>query len=732
MNLMKWFRKNNKKIMAIVVVVIMFGFIAGPALRYFARVRTGRRDTVAYFADNRKITRNDLMSAHQELEILRFLGASDLLRSQGLRAILLGELLFSEQRVSPVLINGVRRMIVTNGYRVSDKQISDIYNRPLPAEYYWFLLEREAHLAGIRVTDENVGRLLGQVLPQLFRGAAYSQVIQSIIERQGIPEKQILETFGKLLAVLQYSHVICSGEYVTNPQIMHAVSHESETIDVELVEFESSVFADALYEPNEAALVEHFDKYRKFFAGTPSEENPYCIGYKLPDRVQLEYIACRLDDVSEIVTPPTSREKEQYYQKNMEQFKESVLSDPNDPNSLQIERTKSYAEVASLIADGLLQNKINSQAEKILQEAKALTSVDSSEGGKGDDYRATAEQLGEKYKIKIYAGQTGLLSAEDFQADRYLRTLYLESYGNNPVRLPQIVFAIDEIKAADLGLFNMPRPKMYENIGPLRDLLGKIMVLVRVIKAEPACEPQSIDQTFSIDGLVLDPNEHPESENIYSVREKVTEDLKDLAAMDTARSKAEEFVKLAEKDGWDSAINKFNDLYGEPAKQGPNEPNVFWVHTLPDLRRVSNAILQTLAVQSVGNLSAAKLAKTEVAKQFVDKLYSLVPQDSNTIGTAGLIMEFKPDMSFYVIKDISVKRLNQAEYARIKPHWLYREDSVQVQSMAAEYFNPANILKRVNFRWAEGYGETKDANAPPEESPESVRLGSPSKSEVPS
>ena len=151
MNLMKWFRKNNKKIMAIVVVVIMFGFIAGPALRYFARIRTGRRDTVAYFADNKKITRNELMSAHQELEILRFLGTGDLLKSQGLRAILLSELLFSEQRVSPALINGIRRMIVANGYRVSDKQISDIYNRFLPAEYYWFLLEREAHLAGIRI-----------------------------------------------------------------------------------------------------------------------------------------------------------------------------------------------------------------------------------------------------------------------------------------------------------------------------------------------------------------------------------------------------------------------------------------------------------------------------------------------------------------------------------------------------------------------------------------------------
>jgi len=713
MNLMKWFRKNNKKIMAIVVVVIMIGFIAGPTMRYFTRGRTGWHEAVAYYADNKKIARDDAISAHQELEVLRFLAVDGLLRAQDLRAVLLGELLFSEQRISPVLINRIKRVITANGYRISDKQISDIYNRSMPADYYWFLLKKEAHFAGIKVPRENAGRLLGRALPQLFNGATYSQVIRSLMDRQGIPEERILATFGKLLAVLQYSHMICSGEDVTSSQIMHMVSLENETINVELVEFESSVFAEALYELNEAALVEHFEKYKKFFARTLSEENSYGFGYKLPDRVQLEYIVCQLDDVSKIVTLPTNQEKEQYYQRSIKQFKESVPSDSNDPNSLRIERTKSYAEVASFIADGLLQNKINSQAEKILQEAKALTSAESYESKEGGDYTSVAEQLGKKYEIKIYSGQTGLLAATDFQADRNLGMLYLESYGRVPVSLLQIVFAIDELKASDLGLFNMPRPKMYESIGPLRDLYGKMMALVRVIKAEPASEPQSIDQTFSTEGLILDPNEHPKSENVYSIREKVNEDLKDLAAMDTTRSKAEEFVKLAGKDGWDSAINKFNDLYGEQVKKEPNEPNVFRVQILTDLQRVSNATLQTLAVQRAGNLSA-RLVMNENAKQFMDRLYSLVPQDSNTVNTAGLIMEFKPDRSFYIIKDISVKRLDRAEYEKIKTRRLYSEDHIQTQSMAAEFFNPENILERMNFRWGKNHEETTDTNTLPQ------------------
>jgi len=728
MNLMKWFRKNNKKIMAIVVVVIMIGFVAGPSLRYFARIRTGWHGAVAYFADNRKITRSDLISAHQELEILRLLSVDDLLRTQDLRAILLGELLFSEQRPSPILINHIKRMITTKGYRVSDKQISGIYKRTMATDYYWHCLKTEAQLAGIRVDNVNVGRLLGQVIPQLFKGATYSQVIRSLIDRQGIPEERILATFGKLLAVLQYSHMICSGEDVTRSQMMHMASRENETINVELVEFESSVFAETPDEPNEAALVEHFDKYKKSFAGIPSEENPYGFGYKLPDRVQLEYIAIKLDDVSNIVMPPTNQEKEEYYQRNIKQFKESVPSDPNDPNSLPIERTQGYADVASFISDKLLRDKINSRAEKILQEAKALTEVGledtdidaeklTSEQFRqlAGDYATAAEQLGKKHKIKIYAGQTGLLAATDIQADRNLRMLYLEGYRDNPVRLAQIVFAIDELKASDLGLFNRPNPRMYENIGPLRDLFSKMMVLVRVIKAEPASEPQSINQTFSTNGFISDPNQQTKEERVFSLREKVTEDLKELAAMDATRSEAEEFVKLAEKDGWDSAINKFNDLYGEQHKKDANAPSLFRVQTLTDLQRIPNTILGTLAVQCSGDPLAQFLTNERTKQaQFIDKLYSLVPQDSNSLDTAGLVMEFKPDMSFYIIKDISVKHLDQAEYEKIKTRRLYRDEHIQTQSMAAVHFNPENILKRMNFRWANRDEETTDANAPAE------------------
>ena len=746
MSLVRWFRKNNKKVMAVVVIVIMIGFIGGGALmQQLSRSSTGLHKTLAYFGDNRKITGNDLSNARRELDILRALQADALLRNQDLRGILLGELLFTEQRTSPALLNHIKQTIRNYQYRISNKQINDIYRRSVPSSIYWMLLKKEAKSVGITVSHEQAGEVLGRVLPQLYNGRKYSQIITSLMNQYGLPEERLLEIFSELLAIMQYAQIICSNEDITSAQISQAVAFEAESINAELVEFESAVFTSDIQKPTPAAEKEHFDKYKKFAPSEISDENPYGFGYRLPDRVQLEYITVKLDDIAPLIKPPTNQEKEDYYNRNRlsaaSGFTEQVLSDPNDPNSTMIDRTKSYAEVVDVITKQLVKNKINAEANRILQEAKTLTDpvsegtdVDSSTmtaemlKDKAADYEATAEQLSKKYNVRIYAGQTGLLSPEDMQKNEYLARLYLEGYGQNPVSLAQIVFAVNDLTASELGPFDVARPVMYQNIGPLKDLLGspwaslmdtsgQIMALVRVIKTAKAAEPQSIDRTFSIKSPSFDPDKKDE-EDVYSVREKVTEDLKKLNAIEIAKNKAEEFITIAAKDGWDKTIDTFNELYGKKTDKDPNDPNAaeispsgvprtieeeklaepFKLQNLPGLRRISKAALQTMAAQSAGNPAAPLFLNGRRKQQrFVEKLYSLVPQDSNSVENLPLVIEFKPDMSFYCIKNLSVRRVSLEDYEKIKGTRLQREDYVQSETMVAVHFNPENILQRMNF-----------------------------------
>jgi hypothetical protein len=742
MSLVRWFRKNNTKIMAIVVIVLMIGFIGGSALQS-QLTRRSNIQAVAYFGKKDKITNMDLTIARQELDLLKTLQADNILRSQNMGGILLAELLFSEQGTSPAIINYIKRTIGSNQYKISNKQINDIYRGstpPVPPYVYWLLLAGEAQNAGIRIPNEQVGQLLASAIPQLFKGQTYSQVIGSIIRMRGIPEEQILTTLGKLLTVLQYAQTICSNEDLTNRQIMHTVGRTEERVDVEFVQFDSAVFAESQASPSESELLEQFNKYKSRRAGAVNEDSNtpgYYFGYKLSDRIKLEYIAVKLDDVRTIIKPPTQDQMEEYYSRNKEQlFTEEIPSDPNDPNSPMIERVKTYAEVAGSISSQLLKEKIDSAANGILQEAKALTEAeledaDIEQGSTrltneqrkelAGDYKIAAQQLSKKHNIKVHTGQTGLLNPVDMQSDEYLSMLYLQGYGRNPIRLTQIVFAIDELGASELGPFDVPKPKMYENIGPFRDLASAytgsrkpIMAIVRVIEAHKASEPESIDVTFSTNSLNLDPNQQ-EEDTVFSVKETVTEDLKRLAAMNTAKSKADEFVDLVAKDGWDSAINQFNELFKQ---QNDSEPNAFSLRKLTGLPRMSKSILETITAQSKGDPTALFfISERRRQGKLIDEMYSLVPQDSNSVEKLPLVMEFKPDMSYYVIKSISVKHLWKEQYEQVKPTQIFRAEHAQTQSLMAVHFNPENILKRLNFRSVsitKAPEETTDANTPAE------------------
>lgn len=733
MNLVKWFRRNNKKVMAVVVIVIMVGFIGGSALTsLLQRNAGGLHDVIARLGDKTEVTREDLLSARQELEILQMLRADVLLRSQDLQGVILGELLFAEQRTSATLINRMKQTIRQEQYEISEKQINDIYRRQAPPDVYWHCLQHEARLAGISLPEDEVSKLLANITPRLFEGRSYSEVVGSIMSQRRITQGQILGTLGKLLAVLQYAHMVCSSEDVTTQQMMHTARLEGEGTNVEFVRFDAGTFAEGRQEPDAAKMAEHFDKYKKFFAGAVSDENPYGFGYKLSDRVQLEYIAVKLDDVKTIVTPPTQDEIGNYYNRNKAQsFTEQVQSDPNDPNSLT-ERVKGYAEVADSIAKQLLTKKINAKTEAILQEAKTLTEaglVDMNDAKVADldteqfmklagDYGVAAKGLSLKHGIKVYTGRTGLLGPIEMQMDEQLRALFLRGYGRNRVGLSQAVFAVDELAASELGPFDVRKPRVYENIGPVRDWMseydvsGTIMALVRVTEARKAAAPESIDQTFSTASLRLDPNQEESDEDVYSVKDKVAEDVKKLAVMDTAKVKAEEFLAQAVKDGWQSTVDSFNKAHRDEQGLDANEPDAFSLQNSRNMRRMSRAALETLAVHYQGNPAGAFfLNDSESSRRLADQLYSLVPADSETADNLPLVLEVKPEMSYYAIKNISVRRLWKEGYEKIKVERLYREDNIRSQSLGVVHFNPDNILKRLALEWTQTDEDSEDAEA---------------------
>lgn len=736
--------------MAVVVVVLLFGFIGGTALqRFLEQIGQGRKKVVAHFDENKKITQYELDLANRELLILKKLRAPLMLRNLplmslqyrpvlNLNALLLSELLFSDTNVSSNTASYIKQVRTPQGYTITNEQINSIYTHTDSSVLIWFLLKNEASLAGINTPAENVRSTLIKIIPQLFDGAMYSQVINSFVNPPrrartiGIPEKEILDVFGSLLDILEYSHIICSSENVTEQQMKHNISLAMEPIDAEFVKFDASVFTENVPEPNSRQISEQFETYKKSLPGHSTEENTYGFGYKLHDRIQIQYLVVKLDELEQVIEKPTQQEALDFYQKNRERLSIQIPKDPNDPNSTMTTRTQTYPEVADLIIEKLKQDRINSKANEILQKAKSLTEsnikIDPDSPGItkeqfeeiNDNYKTAAEQLNAEYKIKLYAGQTGLLSVADIQKDEYLGGLFLESYGFDPIYNPnrvwlsRILFAVDEIGSSRLGVFDVQKPKMFENIGPFKDVLGNIRALIRIVKAQKAAVPENINVTFSTETINLEAENNNE-QRIYSVKEKIIEDLNKLSAMQIAKEKAEQFAALSSQTDWQNAINKFNQLYPGKIDNEQSEPNNFLLETLSSMPRISEMQLETFNINAQGEpgmeLSLLNLEKNQL---FIDKLYNLIPPDANVPESLPAIVEFKPLMSYYWVKELTVSRLNQNTYDALKAKGMFDEDTARTQSMASVHFNPENILKRTNFKDVnKGKKQPADANKPP-------------------
>jgi len=699
MHLMKFLRKNKGKIMAIVVVVLMISFGAGQFLRHLGQRRQmGLTQVMGHYDQDRTITREDLMQSGQELELLGAIGSDMILRSMGsqqvpnLRAILLAELIFPGGRGSAQIMQHLRQIIASQGYPISPAQLEAIYAGQLGPDFYWHLLTAEAERAGVQVDHEFAQAQLQQILPQIpmMGGATYEQIIYAMMTQHGVSEQQILSAFSRLLSVVQYADMVSSSQDLTNAELLHKAVAENEYMDIEYVQLSAENFIDAVEEPSREQIEAHFEKYKNTAAGTITEDNPYGFGYLLPERVQLEYMMFYLDDVLETIDRPTAEQMEQHYQANRQQYTETVPVDPDDPNSPQRQRVKSYAEVAGQIRREMTESRKQGEALNIIQrfrdkiqetEEQAIAEADASIL---KTYEAASEQI--SGDVRLYTGKTGLLTAADISRDDKLGMMFLQDQGRAAVGIASKAFAIDAL-GYTAGLFDADAPEIFQSFGPVRDGRDALMGLMRVIDVAGKEAPESVDVSFSQASVVL----NEADENIYSVREAVVNDLKKLAAMEMLESKADELLALVSEHGWDEAVEKFNQQY-------ELEENPVRVQTQDDINRLSESMVRRLEIQNQGDPTAEFfLRNIKEQKMWRDKLYSLIPAGESRPAELPMIAEFKPHKSWYVFKDVELERLTEGQYEQLKAFQAYREQLTGAQAMAVVHFNPSNIEQRMGF-----------------------------------
>ncbi|MFH1616563.1 MAG: hypothetical protein ABIG61_15950 [Planctomycetota bacterium] len=725
MNWMKWLRKKKGKLIAIVGGLLMVSFLGIGSLGRLGREGVSAKKVIAYYGSEGQITAGQLLGVSQkQLRILQILQADRLLRSQrDLGPILLSELLFTDPKTSVVINYQIKQIIGRAGLKISKTEIDSFFEQVRGRnDLYWMLLKVEAERAGIEIPNAAVRKQLTDMMPTLTGGYTYAQVVQSVIKSQNVTEEEILEAFGDLLAVLTYAHRITKTEDVTSSELMHIARREMEKLNAEMVRIEASLFVKDQAEPSEAAIKEQFEKYKDNLPGQISQSNPYGFGYKLLPTAQLEYIAIKLDDILKTVNRPTDEEAEEYYQGNSEKFIYQVPLDPNDPNSETVQKTKTYAEVADTILEKLLDDRIRAKADAMLGEAKRVTEsgyIEKDVDKLSDEefiatagsYEQAAKQLESNYKIRIYHSKTGMLSAGELAGDRYSGMLFVPGRGGLPIGLGRIVFAVKGLEAGKLGPFEYPAPRLYENIGPLKDGREEIVVLSRVTAVDKGGIAADINQQFDKKGILPDETDSQKRPDIYTVKEAVAEDLKKEAAMASAQAAAEKFVKSVEEKSWDDVIDEFNKRYGSEDSNDESKQKPFKIETIEDFGRILNQDIRMLEMYTEGSVAAETVKNDQlVRKNFFETLDSLLGSDSSELKNVPYILEFKPSASYYIVKALERNIFTQDQYERMKGQIAYGRESLESQSLALVYYMPENIVKRLGFRWAGVDKRGTDAN----------------------
>jgi hypothetical protein len=728
MNLVKWFRKNNKKIMAVVVIVLMVGFIGGSALSHLLNPGRGDKAAIGYYG-NHKVRIYDRDVARQELEILMGLGVPRTLQGS-YPGLLLSQLLFPSERLSGDMAAAAQRAVQQSSLRVTNRQLADIFNErsSYSPEILWLLLRDEAQAAGICFSVDDARSNLTAMLRSREGSSDYPFVMQSLVNRYRVPEQLVLRTFARLMGVFEYADLICANENLTTAQLQHLAGEEAEGLDAEFVQFKVSDFVDKKAVPGESEMQAQFAKYKGVFAGQYSEANPFGFGYKLPDRIQADYIYVKLADVQTIVKKPTQQDAEAYYQQNRPtRYTSEEPTDPNNPKSPMRKKVQSYSEVADSILTQLTQERVAAQAERILSEARDLADANlpaTADGNEPDsakllanagNYEKIAQALTAKHKVPVLSGRTGLITPADVQNDKQFSRLRMAGVGNASISASQLLFSVSGLGEHAVILLSSAPAKMYRTIGPLRDVDPKgIMAISRVTSVEKAAEPNNLAVAYS--NKVLSGGSKEDANNVFSVKDQIVKDLQTLAAWDKTKAKAQELVELAAKDpnkGWEKAVTKFNDLYGKDLKKDPNDPNIFRVDRRNGLPRISEAQLETYTAQVANSPNSRSiLSRIQTQKLFVDRLNSLIPADVNTAPGMPAVMEFKPEQSIYALKTVSIMRVNQEQFQKIKDTLAYRNESSEIQSLITVHFDPKNIVKRMKFKYVEDKANRRAISIP--------------------
>lgn len=724
MHIVKWIRKNERKLMAWLVILIMISFVGGYGLQQFLMYtgQGGAKRVVAVYGDGQKIREYQIQQAQQELDVLKMLMADRMLSAfsrvySDLTPQLLELILFPDSRLSGELRLQLLQLVERGQIDLKPEQIDGFFSseRHRP-EILWLLLKKEVEKVGFVVSDADAAGYLRQIIAGLTQNQVDPALLLSrIMQQTKRSEQEIIQTFGSLVSIMNYADLVLGNYLVTTDEIRSHLARTMEKLSAQVFLLDAEGWTDEQPEPSEEEIQKQFQQFRTVFPMAFSEQNPYGFGYAMGRRVQIEYCLVRLDDIQKQIQKPTFEDLESYYTRNLSKYQRSEPIDPNNPDAGTRTLTRPFAQVMQQIRQEIEKERTENLANSILNEARQIIDAgwDTLDFEKvtvaqlqqaAGDYVKAAAQLEQKYQISFRAGKTGWLRPEDLALDSFIRRVTLPTSSETSVRLIDVLSAIgdDGKPSSQPGL---PSVRIWETIGPLSGGMisegqyVNLRGLVRVIGIQPPVVPEDLNFSFDNRGVLLSDASEP---SVFSVRRQVVEDLKTLQAMEKARAQASELIRFVESDGWEKGLDRFYQVYYPQADPNNPTPTMPQVRTLTNLTIPAQGQLENLRHRlSFASPSRDLLAGRYRQSVFIQKMAEMLPPSQQTTGPIARLLVIEPARNVGVVRELSRQPATEKDYAENKSQMAVQRAMLAKMGLGLSHFNPENIVSRMGLVYKE-------------------------------
>jgi hypothetical protein len=267
-----------------------------------------------------------------------------------------------------------------------------------------------------------------------------------------------------------------------------------------------------------------------------------------------------------------------------------------------------------------------------------------------------------------------------------------------PTRLVKLVFAVSQLgdEGTKLGPFEPAVPKMFVSVGPLSDMAGDLIAIVRVVDAVKSQAPDSVNFTYVKNLPKID---EPNAADKFVLKNQVVEDCRKLAAAEIADKAANEFLGMVKTQKWDSSLAKINAEYG---KKNPLDPNAktFDIRSMDNMKRISAMDVELTKMRVAGMMGAESVVdQTVVYGKLVDAFFAKYQEMQANKQQPPVILDFDPKLSLYVIQTIKVGTPGTIEqFNEVRQQIALQEDFIDAQSASFNFFMPDNITARSNFK----------------------------------